>query len=172
MTDAATIRAISERNVKMLNLKPHKGHLTGVTRARIEDGVRCVIEEGSWRLAADMPVKAGGDESAPTPGMLGRGALASCLAIGIRLWAARLEIAIDAIEVEVQADFDVRGELGIGEVPAGYQEVRRVIAIESPASRDTLIGLLDTVERHSPYMDVFSRAQPMQRVLRLNGSEV
>jgi uncharacterized OsmC-like protein len=172
MTDAATIREISERNVEMLKLKPHKGHLTGVTTARIEDGVRCVIEEGPWRLAADMPVKAGGDDSAPTPGMLGRGALASCLAIGIRLWAARLEIPMDAVEVEVQADFDARGELGIGDVPAGYREVRRVVAIESPAPEEALIALLDTVERHSPYVDVFSRAQSMKRVLRVNGSEV
>lgn len=172
MPDPATIREISERNVRILNLKPHKGHLTGTTRARLHEGVRCVIEEGPWKLCVDMPVKAGGDETGPTPGMLGRGALASCLAIGIRLWAARLGIAVDSVEVEVQADFDARGELGIGDVKAGYKAVRYFVSIDSPAPAQTLVELLDLVERHSPYLDVFAREQSLQGVLCLNGSEV
>lgn len=156
----------------MLALKPTRGHLTGVTKARVVDGLRAEIEEGSWKLAADMPLKAGGDETAPTPGMLGRGALASCLAIGISMWAARLGVPIDELEVEVQADFDVRGELGVGDVRAGYQEVRYQITIDSPASEKALIELLETAERHSPYVDVFSRGQTLKRALRLNGKEV
>jgi uncharacterized OsmC-like protein len=172
MTDPARIREISERNIKLLNSRPNRGHLTGVTKARIEGGLRCVIEDGPWRLASDMPAKAGGDETAPTPGMLGRGALASCLAMGIVMWAARLEIPVDHVEVEVQANFDARGELGIGNVRAGYQEVRHVVNIHSPAPKETLVGLLETAERHSPYLDIFGRAQAMRRVLRLNGAEV
>ncbi len=173
MVDPTTIREIAERNAKFLTLKPSRGHLTGVTKARIIGGLRCEIEEGPWKLAADMPVKAGGDDTAPTPGMLGRGALASCLAIGISIWAARLGVPIDALEVEVQADFDVRGELGVGEhIPPGYQEVRYMVSIDSPASQETLAELLETAERHSPYVDVYSRALTMRRVLRLNGIAV
>ena len=172
MTDAAHIRAITERNVKVLNRRPEKGHLTGITKASVTQGLRCVIEEGTWQLAADMPSEAGGNNTAPTPGMLGRGALASCLAIGIRIWAARMDVPIDSLEVEVQADFDARGELGIGEMPAGYQEVRYLISIDSPAAVETLAELLATAERHSPYLDVFCRAQPTKRVLRVNGAQV
>ena len=173
MVDTATIRDIAERNAKMLALKPSRGHLTGVTKARIVDGLRCEIEDGPWRLAADMPVKAGGEDSAPTPSVLGRGALASCLAIGITTWAARLDIDIDALEVEVQADFDVRGELGVGDdIPPGYQEVRYQVSIESPAAPHVIADLLARAERHSPYFDVFSRARSLERVLRLNGEAV
>jgi uncharacterized OsmC-like protein len=173
MTDATTIRETFERTAKMLARKPSRGHLSAVTKARITDGVRCEIEEGSWKLAADLPVKAGGDDTAPTPGMLGRGALASCLAIAISMWAARANIQIDALEVEVQADFDARGQYGVGEdIAAGYQEVRYVIAIDSPAPEDDVVRLLETAERHSPYVDVFGRGQSMRRILRLNGRDV
>ena len=171
MPDPARIREISERNARMLALKPDRGHLTALTRARIVGGTRCEIEDGPWKLAADMPVKAGGDDTAPTPGTLGRGALASCIAIGISLWAARLEIPLEGVEVEVEADFDARGELGVGEVRAGYQEVRYRVAIDSPAPDERLVALLDTVERHSPYVDVFARPQSLRRSLRLNGRE-
>jgi len=173
MVDATKIREIAERNAKFLSLKPDRGHLTGTTTAKIVDGLRCEIEDGPWKLTADMPVKAGGDETAPTPGTLGRGALASCLAIGISTWAARLEIHIDAVEVEVEGDFDARGELGVGDdIPAGYQEIRYSISIDSPASKDDLDKVLEKAERHSPYLDVFGRPQNMRRTLRLNGEEV
>jgi uncharacterized OsmC-like protein len=120
-----------------------------------------------------MPVKAGGDETAPTPGTLGRGALASCIAIGIAGWAARKEIPVDAVQVEVQADFDARGELGMDDrIPPGYKEVRYVISIESPACADVIVELVETVERYSPYVHIFARAQTMKRIVRLNGKDL
>jgi uncharacterized OsmC-like protein len=172
MSDPSTIRAIAERHSQMLALKPARGHLTCATRARLVDGLRCEIEEGPWKFSADMPAKVGGDETAPTPGVLGRGALASCLTIGIAAWAARLGVRIDALEVEVQADFDARGELGVGDgVPPGYTQVRYVVSIDSPAPQHDVDELLGMAERHSPYLDVFGRAITMRRVVRLNGME-
>jgi uncharacterized OsmC-like protein len=171
MASQVAIREIAERTAEMLAAKPARGHLTRATRARLVDGLRCEIEEGPWRFAADLPAKVGGDESAPTPGALGRGALASCLTIGIAAWAARLGVPLDAVEVEVQADFDARGELGIGDVPPGYQEVRYAVAIESPAPRAELDRLLATVERTSPYLDIFGRPVPLRRALRVNGED-
>jgi uncharacterized OsmC-like protein len=172
MADQGTLRTIVERNIRTLTVKPARGFLTCTTKARLVDGLRCEIEDGPWKLTADMPVKAGGDDAAPTPGVLGRGALASCLAIGIARWAARLGVPIDAVEVEVQADFDARGELGMGEgIPAGYSEVRYLVSIESPASREDLCAVLDMAGRHSPYLDVFGRAMALSRVVRLNGEE-
>lgn len=64
MANPTKIQEIAERNAKMLELKPTRGHLTGVTKARRIDGLRCEIEEGPWTLATDMPLKAGGEETA------------------------------------------------------------------------------------------------------------
>ena len=88
-------------------------------------------------------------------------------------WAARLGVPLDALEVEVQAEFDARGELGMGDgVPPGYTQVRYVVAIASPAPRVELDRLLAMAERHTPYLDIFGRAIALSRVLRLNGEEV
>ena len=172
MANPEAIREIVERNVKLLTMKPARGFLTHTTRARLTDGLRCEIEEGDWRLAADMPAKAGGDETAPTPGTLGRAALASCLTIGIATWAARLNVSITALEVEVEADFNARGELGMGEdIRPGYEAIRYVVSIDSPAPKQDLLDLLDRAERHSPYLDVFGQPMALTRILRLNGQE-
>lgn len=171
MADPAKIKDIAERNAKLLALRSDKGHLTGATRARWVDGLHAEIEDGAWRLAVDMPVKAGGEEQAPTPGTLGRGALAGCLVIGIAMWAARRGVPLDALEVEVEGDFDARGELAVGDVRPGYKEVRYRISIDSPASDQTIADLVDTAERHSPYVDVFARNQALTRVVHINGQE-
>lgn len=172
MADQATIRQIAERNIQLLVLKPSRGLLAATTRARLAGGLRCEIEEGPWRLAADMPGKAGGDETAPTPGVLGRGALAGCLVIGIASWAARLGVPIDALEVTVEAAFNARGELGCEPgVRPGYTGMRYAIAIASPASDERLHALLDLAERHSPYLDVFANPVPLSGERRLNGRE-
>ena len=171
MADQGAIRQIVERNIELLALKPSRGHLTRATRARLVTGLRCEIEEGPWKLFVDMPGKAGGEDTAPTPGMLGRGALAGCLTIGIAIWAARLGVPVDAVQVEVQADFDARGELGMGQVTPGYTEVRYVVSIDSPASKQELDALLALAERHSPYLDVFGREVALRRVLHVNGVE-
>ena len=51
----------------------------------------------------------------------------------------------------------------MGDVPPGYQEVRYVVSIDSPAPRYELDRLLAMAERHSPYLDVFGRAIALKR---------
>jgi uncharacterized OsmC-like protein len=53
--------------------------------------------------------------------VLGRGALGSCLALGYAMWAIRLDVPIESLEVDVEADYDTRGELGVADdIPPGY----------------------------------------------------
>jgi hypothetical protein len=81
-------------------------------------------------------------------------------------------VPLDALEVEVEADFDARGELGVGNgVAPGYSEVRYRVSLESPAPREQLDRLLSLAERHSPYLDVFGRPMALRRSVRLNGAE-
>lgn len=161
MADATTIRQIAERRIEQLARRPDDGLVTRRTRARRLTGLRCEIEEGSWRLTTDMPTSVGGENSGPAPGALGRAALASCLVVGVSVWAARLGIEVGAVEVEVETDLDARGELGMGNVEPGYSVVRCRISLDSPASRSEIDRLLALVERHSPYLDVFGRAIPI-----------
>ncbi len=106
----------------------------------------------------------GGNNAGPNPGILGRGALGSCLAIGYGMWAARLGVPVDALEVEVQADYDSRGELGIADdVPPGYVQVRYRVIVTSHAPEPDVQRVLDIADKYSPYRDVYARAQDIRR---------
>src|SRR5262245_33669114 len=125
------IKAKFEGIVAKLTADPKVGRGTGKTTARVRDGLTCEIESGPWRFVADMPRTTGGAESGPTPGMYGRGALGSCLAIGYAMRAAREGVKLDSVEVEVQADFDEGALFGTVDAPPGYSEVRCIVRIST-----------------------------------------
>src|SRR5262245_42135009 len=141
------IKTAMERNAKAVSLRPAIGQGTAVTRVTLRDGLACDIVEGPWRLVAGMGDKYGGTAAGPTPGVLGRAALGSCLALGYAMWAARLEVPLDSLEVEVQADYDARGELGVSDdVRPGYSAVRYIVTVASPADEADVRRLLETAE--------------------------
>jgi uncharacterized OsmC-like protein len=78
--------------------------------------------------------------------------------MGYVLWAAQLEIPLDGVEVEVQADFDSRGQFGWDEIPAGYTEMRYHVSLSTKADEADIERLTRSVEANSSYLDVFRRA--------------
>ncbi len=163
-----TIRTAFERQTKAVTLRPGIGQGTAVTKVSVREGLTCDIEEGDWRLTADMSPKWGGNGAGPNPGILGRGALGSCLAMGYMMWAARLGVPITSLGVEVHADYDTRGICAVDEdAPAGYTSIRYVVNLESPAAKEDIERVLDTADAHSSYLDVFTRAVPAHREINL-----
>jgi uncharacterized OsmC-like protein len=167
MSKVEAVRMAFERNAKALSLRPSIGRGTAVTRVRVRDGVTCDIEEGPWKLVADLSEKWGGSEQGPNPGVYGRAAFGSCLAIGYIRWAAKLGVPIDALEVEVQADYDSAAEHALTNDPPGYRQVRYVVTAQSPAPEADVLRVLNTADAHSSYLDVFARAQDVHREVRI-----
>ncbi len=166
------IRTAVERSAKAISLKPSLGLGTGISTTRITSGLHCEITEGSWRMEADMPEGVGGNSKAPTPGVYGRAALGSCLAIGYMMKAAVMQIPVSRLEVEIQADYDDGALLGTSDADPGYLEVRYTVTIESDASEQDIVAMLDEADRHSPYLDVFSRAQSCVRKVNIVAAKI
>jgi uncharacterized OsmC-like protein len=161
-----------ERSIKALSLRPTLGLGTGISKTTVKNGLTCEIQEGKWKFVADMPESIGGNAEGPTPGVYGRAALGSCLAIGYMIMAALMEIPIKTLEVEVQADYDDGALLGTADVAPGYSEVRYTITIESEASEEDILKMIDEADHHSPYLDVFSRRQNCKREINIISSKL
>lgn len=164
MADSEDLRDILERSVKAVSMRPAIGQGTATTRVHLKPGLECEIEEGTWKLTAGVGEKSGGTNAGPNPGILGRGALGSCLAIGYGMWAARLGVPIASLDVEVEADYDRRGELGVSDdVPPGYTQVRYRVTVTSPAPEEDVRRMIDTADKYSPFRDVYARAHDVRR---------
>ncbi|MFN7931948.1 MAG: OsmC family protein [Bryobacteraceae bacterium] len=156
------LRDTMERNARALSLRPSIGQNTAITRVRLTEGLACEIEEGPWKLRADMSPKSGGAGSAPNPGVLGRASLGSCLAIGYAMWAARRGVVLEEIAVEVQADFDTAAEYGLTDDQPGYREVRCKVQVRSKAPAEEVRAVIAEANRCSSYLAVWRRPQDVR----------
>ncbi|WP_298833374.1 OsmC family protein [uncultured Piscinibacter sp.] len=82
----------------------------------------------------------GGLHDAPVPGDLLCAALASCQESSLRMVANVYRVRIESLSVEVHAEVDVRGTLGMDpKVPVGFQNIRVVarlrVAPDTPPQR-------------------------------------
>lgn len=167
MADPKAIKHAFIRNKKALEKRPSIGKSTATTKIRVRNGTTCEITASGKKLLCDVGTEQGGNDAGPGPGILERGALGSCLAMGYSLWAAHLEIPIDSIDVEVESDHDARGQFGITNDPPGFKELRYTVTIESPAPRKTIKELIEKADSHSPVLDDFKRPIPVERKINI-----
>lgn len=165
------LRTTMERSIKAMTLRPAVGRHTAVSKTRIVDGIACEIEEGRWKLTADLSEKGGGTGTGPDPGVLGRAALGSCLAMGVKMFAVLRGVDVRGVDVEVQADFDVAAQYGLGDSPPGYSEVRYTITVDSDAPEADVMRIVEEAEHNSPWVDVYGRAQTLTRSVVLRAAK-
>lgn len=165
---ADKIKSAFERIQSILTQKSSVGRGTARTRVHLRKGLTCDVEDGSWSFVVDMSEKHGGRGEGPDPGVYGRTAVGACLAIAYRQWAAKLDVPIDDLTVEIEADYDIRGSYGVGEdALPGYSEMRYIVTVESDAPEAEIRRLLDTADRHSPWLDDMRRPVPLKREVRI-----
>ena len=171
MTSTREIKKKFERSAKAVKLRPSVGLYSSVSRCRLREGLTCDIDEGPWKLIADMGQASGGEALGPTPGVYGRAALGACVTIATAQYAAKLDVPLDGLEVEVQADADAGGAYDISEAPAGYTQVRCIITVKSAAPEADVRKVVDKALDNCVYWDVFARALDLRRELRFAPSE-
>jgi len=165
------IKTAFERQKRAVSLRPYIGKGTAVTKLKFQEGLACEIEEGQWKFMVDMNEKWGGDGAGPTAGTYGRGAFAGCLAIGYLTYAAKYDIEIDNLEIEVHADYDTRGYCDVDGMTSKYLEIRYIVSLETTATEEEIIRVLDEAEKHSTYFEIFRDSLKLKRILRINETE-
>ena len=171
MADVTKMKEAFERNVKLLTLKPSKGQYTTSTKIRLLDGTACEVEHKHWKFKADVGKQQGGNDEGPGPGILYRASLGSCLAIGYAIFAARMDIQIDHLEVDVEADVDARGNYGIDNAKPGYTGMRYTVTIDSPAPESKIQEMIKEADDHSPILANFRKPMEIEREIKVLKSE-
>lgn len=161
MDKTERIRTALERNSRAVSLRPAVGQKTSKSKTRLVDGLRCETTEGKWTVVADASDKSGGDGTAPDPGVIVRAALGGCLTMAYAIFAAKMRVPFTNLEVDVETDFDARGQYDLGDIPPGFSEVRYAFSIETTASEADVKRVLKVAEKNCMTLDVFARAHKM-----------
>jgi uncharacterized OsmC-like protein len=116
----------------------------------LSEGLACRVDHADRSEVVDLPAVDGGNGAGPQPDDLIRAGLGAALAQGYRLWAARLDVPISDIELEIVCEFDVRGQLGISDdVAVGWQRLHVAVTVVSTAPEGEVRRVIDTANRRS-----------------------
>jgi len=163
---AEDLKSIFEGAIAALRRDPTAGVGTAVTTVRIRSGLTCDVEDGAWKLVGDEMPGDGGAGLGPDPGVFGRAALGTCLAMGYVLWAAHLGVPLAGVEVVVETDYDAHGMVGVDDaVGPGWTGIRYRTRISSPAPEERVRELVETADRYSAILDDFRKPHSITREL-------
>jgi len=165
VTTSAGLKDLYERKRRAMSRRPSFARTSGQAYVRLRDGLCCEVQEATWRTRIDQSVEGGGGGTAPHPAQMMRAALVACLAMGYRMWGARLDVEIGQVEVEVQCETDVRGQMGLADVPVGWQRIVVDVCIGSRAPDADVRRVVETADRLSPLLANLSPA--IERVHRV-----
>jgi uncharacterized OsmC-like protein len=122
-----------------------------------ESGVATDVRIGRHEVLIDEPPALGGADAGPNPVEFALAGLLSCQVVTHRFWAARLDIPLEDVQVDVEGDLDMRGFFGSEDgVRPGFGEVRVKVRLTGPASPEQYRELQAAVDQHCPVLDLFS----------------
>jgi putative redox protein len=137
-------------------------HLSYKVGSTGKGSVASRITAGKHSFLVDEPNSLAGDDIAASPVEFALGALISCQIVVYRLYAQALGIQVDEIDIQAEADLDVRKLFGIDESPrAGFSAVRLGVSITGPESEERYNDLRAAVDTHCPVLDLFVNPTPV-----------
>lgn len=117
------------------------------------------VEERSHVVRSDWPEVLGGRDSGPAPGETLLAALGACVTMTYLVGAAAQGVAIDDLEVKIEASVDLRG--GLADIPAGLEDVRVTVCVSSDADDAVLDELGRLAAAQSPVFGTIARPVPI-----------
>jgi uncharacterized OsmC-like protein len=149
----AEIKELLDRRASALARRPALAQMNGHARVRLAAGLACDVELEARAVRVDLPAPEAGADTGPDPGQLMRASLGASLAMGCRIWGARLGVPIEAIEIELTCEADARGPLGVSsEATVGWSRLRFDVKVTSAEPDEAIRRVVDTARRLSPML--------------------
>lgn len=141
--------------------------------SELSDPLHCAVvpdsaQSVSWRSGAHPAV--GGEGDVPCSGDLLIAALAACQETTIRMVAANMGIALESLDVEVEADWDARGTLAMGPYPIGLTAIRCATRVRVPGDvqGERADRLLRSAEKYCVVLNTLRNGVPVQSTFALD----
>lgn len=147
-----------------LRLDSHTGPLT-------QAGETDQSRDHKFSMSSDEPEALLGSDAAVSPGEYVLQALAGCYTVTLAANASAQGVQLKGFQLELTADFDLSGFLGVDDkVRPGAQQIRVSLDIDAPeATTEELENLVQLVEARSPIRDTLTR--PVEVVTSLTPRE-
>src|SRR5699024_7554621 len=131
-------------------------HLTPGTNTAV------AISAGTHEFVIDEPPALGGDDTGANPVEHLLAALSACQIITVKVWAAKLGLTVDTVEVKARGNLDLRGFFGVDpSVRPGFQGIEVDLQLAGPESEEAYAELIRVVEAQCPVLDNLTAGVPV-----------
>lgn len=151
-------------------------HLLSVeTTARLVPGTatEVSITARDHAFTIDEPAALGGTDLGANPVEHLLAALGSCQVITYQVWAQKVGLALDTVDIKLSGDIDLQGFFGLDpEVRPGFGAIAVDVTVTGPATQEQYEELVRTVERHCPVLDNLAKPVPVSSTVSVNGQSI
>ncbi len=127
------------------------------------------IRTGGHEFTIDEPPVLAGTNVGASPVEHLLASLGSCQVITYQVWAAKLGIALDSVEVAVTGQLDVHGFFGFDpNVRPGFQSIGVKVQLNGPETSERYAELTKVVDEHCPVLDVLTVGVPVKSTFSYN----
>lgn len=120
------------------------------------------VVAGAHEFTIDEPEVLGGADRGANPVEHLLASLGACQVITFQFWAAKLGIDVEAIEVRLSGELDVRGFFGLDDsVRPGFRSITADVVVSGPETDERYAELARQVEAHCPVLDVLTASVPV-----------
>jgi len=168
------VKAAVIKSIETVKANPAAAKIFFKATTELVEDVRCSAQIRSFSpMIIDDRPELGGKNAGPNPVELLLVALGTCQEIMYSAYASVMGIHLDSVKVDLKGDIDLNGMLGLDEnTPAGFTKITFKTNIESNADEETLMNLIEAVEKHCPVMDTILREITISGSAAVNGKEL
>ena len=159
----ASTAAIKE-NEKLAIVRPETS-----TTLVVGTATQVIVRSGTHEFTIDEPPTLAGTNLGASPVEHLLASLGSCQVITYQLWAAKLGITVDTIEVTLAGDIDVQGFFGLNpDIRPGFQSIDLAVKLTGPETDERYSQLTKLVDEHCPVLDVLTVGVPVRSTFSYN----
>ncbi|HIZ99052.1 MAG TPA: OsmC family protein [Candidatus Janibacter merdipullorum] len=126
------------------------------------------ITAGKHEFTIDEPAALGGTDKGANPIEHLLAALASCTVISYQVWAEKLGLSLDGVDVDLTGDIDLAGFFGTGEgVRPGFQGIELGVRLSGPESEADYRRFEEAVATHCPVLDNLTNGVPVRTTVEV-----
>lgn len=129
----------------------------------------CEAKVGRFRFVADEHPDSGGSGKGPTPLQYFLAGLLFCEQVIFVRHCAAHGIQVDSLETSVRGYFDRRGNYGVAEVDAAFNQIVVTVRIKSPERPDRISEAIARLEKHCPAYNTLKKSVQVIHDVTLNG---
>lgn len=139
--------------------------LTTVVTGALKRGTatEVTLSARQHQFTIDEPAALGGTDLGANPVEHLLAALASCTVITYQVWAEKLGLTLEGVDVALSGDIDLRGFFGAAEgVRPGFQGIDLAVTLTGPESEADYRRLEEAVATHCPVADNLTNGVPVR----------